>query len=594
VPTGSTLGNLGGYHPDYMARNGSSTGYALLNTTSSDWVVGELAGAMPTISLATETFTRPSVYAGAAINHLGAVNTFVPPNRAPTDITLSSSTIDENAGANATIGTLTTTDPDAGNTFTYSFATGSGDTDNAAFNIDGNTLRATNSFDFETKASYTVRIRSTDQGSLFFEKAFTITVTDVNESPVLTRSQANVTGNVLSTLTNSGTWSDPEGNPVTLSASLGTVTKNADGTWAWSFVPSQVYTNQTITITGNDGNSTSQVTFTIDSRVAIVSSNIYYKGSSFAGTSVNAALDTSKVIAKSGATAQALTFANLINTTRGINGLVLDVAGLAASSLTASDFVLRMSPTGAFNEAANPPSSWAAAPAPNLIVVSAGTGATPARVRLEWNDTSIMNRWLQIKVLANANTGLLAPQVYYIGHLQGETNGAIEGGAFRVRGTDASPIVAAINPAVDVPVTNLFDLNKDGRVRGSDSAPGVAAVGLLLTRITIPVSGSADEGEGGPGRSMIAAPGIELPDLASNTDDRRVDPIRARLTEVVFDVRLPLLSSSRVAHATLERSVSSVPSFDSQGTTDLSLLSLDEYFERLGKERSTSIRARRS
>jgi autotransporter-associated beta strand protein len=81
------------------------------------------------------------------------------------------------------VGTLSTIDPDASNTFTYTLATGTGSTDNAAFNISGNQVRATASLDFETKSSYSVRIRSTDQDGLFTEKAFTITVIDVNEAP---------------------------------------------------------------------------------------------------------------------------------------------------------------------------------------------------------------------------------------------------------------------------------------------------------------------------------------------------------------------------------------------------------------------------
>jgi ELWxxDGT repeat protein len=104
-------------------------------------------------------------------------------NSAPSDIALSPNTIAENAGANATVGTLITTDPDIADTFTYTLVAGDGSTDNAAFNIDGNNLRATSSFNFETKSSYTVRVRSTDQGKLSTDKVFTITVTDVNETP---------------------------------------------------------------------------------------------------------------------------------------------------------------------------------------------------------------------------------------------------------------------------------------------------------------------------------------------------------------------------------------------------------------------------
>jgi gliding motility-associated-like protein len=58
---------------------------------------------------------------------------------------------------------------------------GTGATDNASFTIDGTTLKTASVFDFETKASYSVRVRVTDAGGLTFERAVTIAVTDVNE-----------------------------------------------------------------------------------------------------------------------------------------------------------------------------------------------------------------------------------------------------------------------------------------------------------------------------------------------------------------------------------------------------------------------------
>ena len=105
-------------------------------------------------------------------------------NDAPTDIALSASSIAENNAANATVGTLSATDPDAGATHTFTLVTGAGSTDNAAFNLSGNSLRLNGSADFETKSSYSVRVRATDNGSLTFEKAFTVSITDVNEVSV--------------------------------------------------------------------------------------------------------------------------------------------------------------------------------------------------------------------------------------------------------------------------------------------------------------------------------------------------------------------------------------------------------------------------
>jgi len=106
-------------------------------------------------------------------------------NEVPTNVALSSTTIAiaENAGANAVVGILTTTDPDTSNLPIYTLVPGVGDTDNASFTIVGNQLQATASLDFEAKSSYALRIRSTDQGGLFFERAFVIKVTDVNEAP---------------------------------------------------------------------------------------------------------------------------------------------------------------------------------------------------------------------------------------------------------------------------------------------------------------------------------------------------------------------------------------------------------------------------
>lgn len=104
-------------------------------------------------------------------------------NEAPTNLALSYSSVAENMAINTVVGTLSTTDQDLASTFTYTFA--SGGADNAAFNINGNQLRTNAMFDFETKSSYLIRIRTTDQGDLFFEKDFTITVTDVNEAPVV-------------------------------------------------------------------------------------------------------------------------------------------------------------------------------------------------------------------------------------------------------------------------------------------------------------------------------------------------------------------------------------------------------------------------
>jgi hypothetical protein len=102
-------------------------------------------------------------------------------NYAPTNLTLSNNTIAENQAIGTAIGTFTTTDPDTGNTFTYSLVTGTGATDNSLFTITNNQLKTNSVFDYETKNSYSVRVKTTDQGGLSYEKELTIGVNDLNE-----------------------------------------------------------------------------------------------------------------------------------------------------------------------------------------------------------------------------------------------------------------------------------------------------------------------------------------------------------------------------------------------------------------------------
>ena len=117
-------------------------------------------------------------------------------NETPTNLTLSANTIAENNEIGAVIGTFTTTDPDAENTFTYTLieTAGGSELDNASFSISGSDLIANVVFDYEVKSTYYIHVRSTDQGGLYggdvpgsppfpaIGWTFTITVTDVSEN----------------------------------------------------------------------------------------------------------------------------------------------------------------------------------------------------------------------------------------------------------------------------------------------------------------------------------------------------------------------------------------------------------------------------
>ena len=104
-------------------------------------------------------------------------------NEAPTALENSASSFAENIPAGSTVSILTTTDPDASNTFTYSLISGTGDRDNSSFTINGDKLNINASPNFEAKSSYNVRLRSTDQGGLSVEREITFAVNDLNEAP---------------------------------------------------------------------------------------------------------------------------------------------------------------------------------------------------------------------------------------------------------------------------------------------------------------------------------------------------------------------------------------------------------------------------
>jgi hypothetical protein len=213
---------------------------------------------------------------------------------------------------------------------------------------------------------------------------------------------------------------------------------------------------------------------------------------------ISLALDTSKSLARQNNTPESLGFENLINTTRGINGLVFDIANLPGT-VTANDFIFQMSPQGAFNEAANPPASWQAAPAPSMVTVQAGS---PSRVIITWANNAVERRWLRVTIKANANTGLAVPEVYYLGHLQGETTGA-SGGRFTVLVADILAVRAALSQGTSI--NSVVDLDKSGVVLVADILAARSQLTRELTQITVPATsgGGGGDWEEGSGEETV-------------------------------------------------------------------------------------------
>ena len=105
-------------------------------------------------------------------------------NDPPTDIALVPATIPENEPIGTDIGDLTATDPDSGDSHTFTLVAGTGSADNALVRVDGDSLESNVRYDFEADSSFSVRVRATDDAGEFTEKAFTVTVTDANDAPV--------------------------------------------------------------------------------------------------------------------------------------------------------------------------------------------------------------------------------------------------------------------------------------------------------------------------------------------------------------------------------------------------------------------------
>lgn len=189
APTVNVTGGNFGFDSNAHAATGSVIGVGGVNlgAPTFTYTANSVTTSNPPVNVGTYTVTAS--FAGNT-NYLPASNTAtiliaaVLPNSAPTDILLSTSSLAENQPAGTSVGTFSTIDPDSANTFTYALVTGAGSDDNASFTLAANgQLTISGPLDFETKSTLLIRVKTTDQGGLSFEKSFTITVTNIDEPP---------------------------------------------------------------------------------------------------------------------------------------------------------------------------------------------------------------------------------------------------------------------------------------------------------------------------------------------------------------------------------------------------------------------------
>jgi len=192
-------------------------------------------------------------------------------------------------------------------------------------------------------------------------------VISTNTPPNVAATNPSSSVNEGQTATNTGTWSDTNsGDTVTLSASVGTVTKfgtNAAGTWSWSYLttdgPAQ---SQTVTITANDGNGgVTSATFSLTVNNVAPTATFNFPASVDEGSlitlTLTAPFDPSSVDTAAGFTYQydfgsgytaTNTFTPTDNGAVAVKGKIIDKDG-GFTEYTGSVTVLNVAPTATFN-----------------------------------------------------------------------------------------------------------------------------------------------------------------------------------------------------------------------------------------------------
>lgn len=264
-----------------------------------------------------------------------------------------------------------------------------------------------------------------------------------------------------------------------------------------------------ISYTGGTGNDVTltRVPNAIVGRRLFYNQSKYDQNSAAAGPADDGAIATDKQALRPGQTA---TFANVSSYARGINGVMIDLAG-THGTLSASDFIFRQGNN-------NTPSAWAAAVPPSTVVVRSGAGAGGSdRIELIWPDHAVEHAWLQIVVLANANTGLAQSATLPVGQADTFLFGNIVGDAglgntstsISVNTTDELAVRNhPASPFQNIPATNPYDFNRDGAVNTSDS---------LITRNHVTNAGTVLRllSLSNPPAAPIAMDGSELAPVAS-------------------------------------------------------------------------------
>lgn len=134
----------------------------------------------------------------------------------PTDITLSNNSFNENDASGTVVGFFTTYDDQNSNIFDYALVSGEGSDNNQLFRIEGDKLVTSSDFRCRGMFNYSIRVRTTDLTSCFYEKTFSLYVNQTEYSEPVTIYQYLCPGDDISfgtqTITEAGLYYDTLSN----------------------------------------------------------------------------------------------------------------------------------------------------------------------------------------------------------------------------------------------------------------------------------------------------------------------------------------------------------------------------------------------
>ena len=283
-----------------------------------------------------------------------------------------------------------------------------------------------------------------------------------------------------------------------------------------------------------DGSAGGDYVVTFEVTPAVVGRHVFYNDSAFDGSDPAANAEDDGAIAPDkeallpGGTAG---FVNYTSYRRGINGIMVDVAGLAGTPTT-DDFQFKVG-----NNA--DPDGWAEVIEEPAITVREGAGVDGSdRITIVWPDNAVEKQWLQVTVLATEDTALADDDVFYFGNAVGETGNSPTDA--KVNSTDEIGVRGNPHFLIPAAIDDAFDFDRNRRVGSLDQViarRNIAMFGVLRL-IDAPATDAALAAASEQGPTSVEAPldglAYELEQIASqDRTSRKVEAAEAAVDELL-------------------------------------------------------------